>query len=106
VVHDWRSFRRVPREATRVFLERRKEIATIPSKLVVAVDVNPVLRMVLRTVALGAQLLTRAVPMELVDDPEGALMAAGVTVPDPVVHLRLREAWRQHAPTGHKIALD
>ncbi len=96
VIHDWRSFRRVPREATRVFLARRKEIATIPAKLVVAVDVNPVLRMVLRTVALGAQLVTRTVPMEFVDDPEGALMAAGVTAPDPVLHLRLREAWRQH----------
>ena len=45
VIHDWRSFRRVPREATRVFLARRKEIATIPAKLVVAVDVNPMLRM-------------------------------------------------------------
>ncbi len=100
VIHDWRSFRTVPREATRIFIARRREIATIPEKLVVALDVNPVLRMVLRTVSLGAQLLTRAVPMELVDDPQGALKAAGVTAPDRVVQLRLREAWRRHRGIG------
>ena len=97
VVHDWRSFRSVPLVARRVFVKRRKEISTTPERIVVAVDVNPVLRMALRTVALAAQLVTRAVPLELVDDPTVALAKAGVDAPDPLLHLRLREAWR-HRP--------
>jgi hypothetical protein len=56
--------------------------------------VKPVLRMAIRTVALAAQLVTHAVPLDLVDDPTEALVAADATQPDPLVHLRLREAWR------------
>ena len=66
----------------------------MPSKLVVAVAVNPLLRMAMRTVALASQLVTHAVPLNLVDNPTAALVAAGATEPNPVVHLRLREAWR------------
>ncbi len=94
VVHDWRSFSRVSMNVRRAFIARRKEITTLPAKLVVAVAINPVLRMAMRTVALASQLVTHAVPLDIVDDPTEALTSAGATEPDPVVHLRLREAWR------------
>ena len=94
VVHDWRSFKSVSMNVRQAFVARRKEIKTMPGKLVVAVAVNPVLRMAMRTVALASQLVTHAVPLDLVDDPTETLVGAGATQPDPVVHLRLREAWR------------
>jgi hypothetical protein len=94
VIHDWRSFKSVSMNVRQRFVTRRKEIGTLPGKLVVAVAVNPVLRMAMRTVALAGQLVTHAVPLDLVDDPKDALVAAGATDPDPLVHLRLREAWR------------
>lgn len=94
VVHDWRSFSKVSMNVRQTFVARRKEITTLPSKLVVAIAVNPVLRMAMRTVALASQIVTHAVPLDIVDDPKDALVSAGATQPDPVVHLRLREAWR------------
>ena len=97
VVHDWRSFSSVSMNVRQAFVARRKEIETMPSKLVVAVAINPVLRMAMRTVALAGQLVTHAVPLDIVDDPTEALVAAGATQPDPLVHLRLREAWRHRA---------
>jgi len=95
VVHDWRSFKSISMDVRQAFVTRRKEITTLPGKLVVAVAVNPVLRMAMRTVALASQLVTHAVPLDLVDDPTEALVTAGATLPDPVMHLRLREAWRR-----------
>jgi len=97
VVHDWRSFARVPTETRRTFIRRRAEIKTMPAKLVLALSVDPVLRMALRTVALASQLVTRAVKLELVDDPVDALEGAGVTAPDALLHLRLRDAWGARA---------
>lgn len=95
VIHDWRSFKSVSMDVRHAFGARRKEISALPAKLVVAVAVNPMLRMAIRTVALAAQLVTHAVPLDLVDDPTEALVAAGATQPDPLVHLRLRETWRR-----------
>jgi hypothetical protein len=97
VIHDWRSFKSVSMNVRQEFVARRKEIATLPSRLVVAVAVNPVLRMAMRTVALAGQLVTHTVPLDLVDDPTEALVAAGATQPDALVHLRMREAWRRRA---------
>lgn len=95
VIHDWRSFTTVSMNVRHAFADRRKEIQAVPSKLVVAVAMNPVLRMAIRTVALATQLVTHAVPLDIVDDPTEALVAAGATEPDALVHLRLREAWRR-----------
>jgi len=97
VIHDWRSFTTVSMNVRHAFATRRKEITALPAKLVVAVAVNPVLRMAMRTVALASQLVTHAVPLDIVDDPTEALVAAGAIQPDPLVHLRLREAWRHRA---------
>ena len=97
VIHDWRSFKAVSMDVRHAFGARRTEITAVPSKLVVAVAINPVLRMAIRTVALASQLVTHAVPLDLVDDPTDALVAAGATEPDALVHLRLREAWRRRA---------
>jgi hypothetical protein len=99
VIHDWRSFQSVPQEVRSAFVERRKEITMHPKRLVVALAINPVLRMALRTVALGAQLMTHAAKLSIVDDPEPELAKAGVTSPDPLLHLRLREAWRSRNST-------
>ena len=95
VIHDWRSFTTVSMDVRRAFGSRRKEITAVPAKLVVAVAINPLLRMGIRTVALASQLVTHAVPLDIVDDPTEALVAMGATEPDALVHLRLREAWRK-----------
>src|SRR5436305_4819103 len=40
VVHDWRSFHTVPLAARRAFVKRRKEIATAPERIVVALEIG------------------------------------------------------------------
>ncbi len=94
IVHDWRSLTSLSREARAVFSARRTEITTRPSRLYIAVRLNPVYRMALQTAMLGAQMLTQAVPTELVDEPFAVLARLGVGAPDPALHLRLREDWR------------
>lgn len=94
IIHDWVSYDRIPQEVRALFSRRRKEIAAVPDRLIVALAINPVLRMALRTVALGTQLLTRAAPLEIVDDARPVLAKRGIESPDPLLHLRLREAWR------------
>jgi len=94
IVHDWRTLKSLSREARAVFMARRAELTTRPSKLYVAVQLNPVYRMALQTAMLGAQMLTQAVPTELVSEPFAVLARLGVGSPDPALHLRLREDWR------------
>jgi len=94
LVHDWRSLTSLSREARGVFMARRAEVKTRPSKLYIAVELNPVYRMALQTAMLGAQMLTQAVPAELVTEPFAVLARLGVRSPDPALHRRLREDWR------------
>lgn len=94
VVHDWRSLEKLPREARTAFLKRRAEIKTKPSRVFVAVKLNPVHRMALQTVMLGSQMISQAVPTSLVHDPFAALRGLGHSKPDGALHLRLRDGWR------------
>jgi hypothetical protein len=94
IVHDWRSIRSIPKETRQTFQLRRREIRMRPKRLVVAADLNPLTRMVMRTVALGAQLVSGAAPIELVKDPRLSLAELGVKSPDPALHARLRSSFR------------
>jgi hypothetical protein len=94
IVHDWRSMTELPIAVRRVFVARRREIEIAPRRIVVAIGINPVLRMIVQAVTLSAQLLTRAAPFELVDRPAAALVELGVGLPDVALHERLRFAWR------------
>lgn len=93
IVHDWRSIRSVPREARARFVERRRELKTRPKRVVIASEMNPVLRMALRTVSLAAQLVAQTVELDLVDDPEREI--AELPLPDPGLHARLRLAYKR-----------
>jgi hypothetical protein len=99
VVHDWRSFVAIPREVRRTFIDRRKELVRRPARVVIAVTMNPMIRMAIQTVSLGAQFLVRAPPLDLVHDVAPVLRDLGVRDPDPSLHARLRLAWR-HAKSG------
>lgn len=93
LVHDWRSIRSIPRPTREIFQLRRRELRMRPKRIIVAADMNPVTRMVMRTVALGAQLVSSAAPIDLVKDPRLTLAELGVKSPDPGLHARLRESW-------------
>lgn len=93
IVHDWRAMRTIARETRQVFLTRRREIRGQPARIVVAVDVNPLIRMVIRTAALGAQLVSGTAPVDLVKNPLLSLAEYGVKSPDPELHARLRAAF-------------
>jgi hypothetical protein len=89
VVHDWRSLRGLSREARSAFMARRAEITARPSRVYVAVRLNAVYRMALQTAMLGVQMLTHAIPTELVEDPLSVLADLGVGDPDATLHRRL-----------------
>lgn len=95
VVHDWRSVREFPRPVRQVFAVRRREIAEQPRRLIIAADVNPVLRMAIRTLALAAQVMSVGGPMEFVANPYAALAELGPSTPDAALHARLRASWRR-----------
>jgi hypothetical protein len=95
IVHDWRSIKRVPREARSAFVWRRRKIERQPERVVVALSVNPVVRMTIQTVSMAAQLLARAVPLDVVGDPMPPLRERGATEPDATLHARLRLAWQR-----------
>lgn len=93
LIHDWRTLRRVPREARTAFVWRRRKVAQEPARVIVALDVNPILRMTIQTVSMGAQLLVRAAPLDVVTDPTPSMRERGATDPDPNLQARLRLAW-------------
>jgi hypothetical protein len=97
IVHDWRSMRAISRETRQVFLTRRREIREQPARIVVAVDVNPLIRMVIRTAALGAQLVSGTAPIDLVKNPALTLAEFGVKSPDRELHARLRASFEASA---------
>lgn len=66
-----------------------------PRRLLIAANVNPLLRMAIRTLTLAAHVLSVGGPMEFVHDPYAALTELGVTTPDPALHARLRGSWRR-----------
>lgn len=97
VVHDWRMLRSVPRSARQVFMSRRHELRGRPRKLLIAADINPILRMAIRTATLAAQMMSIGVPLDFIEDPFFELGRLGVSAPDPVLHARLRASWRRVA---------
>lgn len=95
LIHDWRSLRSIPPEVRQAFITRRKRFAILkPARVVIAVKMNPVIRMGVQTVSLAAQMFMDAVKIDVVDDPAPALREHGVSEPDPSLHARLRLAWR------------
>jgi hypothetical protein len=96
IVHDWRAMRTIPRETREVFLARRREIQDAPTRVVVAVDLNPFVRMMIRTVSLGAQLVSRTVPIDFVRHPLLTLVELGVKTPDVALHARLRQSFARY----------
>jgi hypothetical protein len=103
IVHDWRSFQSIPRDVRRAFVQRRRDLSEQPERVIIAVTLNPLVRVALQTVALGAQLLAQAVRLDLVDDPGPALRALSVGAPDPALHARLRLAWRHNRSTSSSV---
>ncbi len=97
VIHDWRAMRSIPRETRQVFLARRGDVRGQPERIIVATDVNPLVRMVIRTAALAAQLVSGTAPIELVKDLHVTLAEHGVRTPDPAVHERLRSWFAEHS---------
>ncbi len=95
LVHDWRTLRSVPRDARSAFTWRRRKVKHEPSRVVVALTMNPLLRMTIQTAAMGAQIFARSVPLTVVADPVASLRELGVTDPDATLHARLRIAWQR-----------
>ena len=101
VIHDWRAIRSIPRAVRGVFLARRRELSIKPRKLLIAVTADPLVRMVLQTVALGAQLVTDASPIEFIGDPQVVLhQVLGASAPDTSLHARLSASWRARESGG------
>jgi hypothetical protein len=96
VIHDWRSMRSIPSDVRQTFIARRKRFAAVmrPARVVIAVKLNPVIRMGIQTVSLAAQMFTDAVPIDVVAECGPTLREYGVSEPDPSLHARLRLAWR------------
>jgi len=97
VIHDWRSLRGLSREARSAFMARRAEITARPKKVYVAVRLNAVYRMALQTAMLGVQMLTHAIPTELVEDPLSTLANLKVGDPDGALHRRMTGAFLERA---------
>lgn len=93
LIHDWRSIRSIPKETRQTFQLRRRELRMRPARIIVAADMNPLTRMVIRTVSLGAQLVSGVTPIDLVKDPRLSLAELGVKSPDPELHARLRDSF-------------
>ncbi len=89
VIHDWRLIQKVPPETRSVFRQQRAALATIPKEIIIALDVNPILRMVLQSFALASEFTAKA-KTTIVRDPRLSLQAFGPLDPDPALHARIR----------------
>jgi hypothetical protein len=95
LIHDWRSLESIPSEVRRAFIARRKDVRASPERVVIAVHLNPMIRMAIKMVSLAAQMVLRTAKVELVADPAPALRERRAVRPDPSLHARLRSEWRE-----------
>lgn len=85
LLHDWRTLRHVQPGGVNAWLSRTKRTAAAfrDSKIFIACDVSPLLRMVLRPAMLTNQALTNIAAPELVESPGPIIERLGLRPPRP-----------------------